>query len=120
MSDQPLIYIAGPLRAPDEYSRRMLKQEAERAMLRLLRYGYAVHCPHTHTYGLGGAVPERLFMRAEETIMLRCDAVLVLPGWFNSEGTMAEIDIAAEHDIPAFSSIDALHKWADAQERSTE
>jgi len=36
------------------------------------------------------------------------DAVLVLPGWLNSKGTIAEVDKASRLSIPIFHSLDDL------------
>ena len=36
------------------------------------------------------------------------DAVLVLPGWLNSKGTVAEVDKASRLNIPIFHSLEDL------------
>ena len=40
------------------------------------------------------------------------DAVLLVPGWERSTGTMDEIDRAKELGIPIFESIESLSRWA--------
>jgi len=45
-----------------------------------------------------------------------CDAVLVVPGWEESQGTMREIARACELSIPVFYSLKDLIKWRKANE----
>jgi hypothetical protein len=65
-----------------------------------------------------------LHLRQDETIteqmikdysidwLLACDALLILPGWASSMGTLAEIQIAFDHSIPSFFRFSDLQVWA--------
>ena len=72
--------------------------------------GYTVICPHTNTAWMDG-VPREWFLEGDLKILAKCDAVVLLPGYAKSEGTMGEIKFAIENDIPVFENIDALDKW---------
>jgi len=40
--------------------------------------------------------------------LLRCDAVLVLPNWQQSEGTKKEIEVAEKYGIPVYYGMEEL------------
>jgi hypothetical protein len=98
----PLIYIAGPYRGfgPTEVIAHV--RAASDAMARLMATGYAVICPHTMTYGLEfySGLDDTMYLRQGLEQLRRCDAMIVLPGWQNSQGTQQEIKHALEWGIP--------------------
>jgi len=46
------------------------------------------------------------------------DAVLLVPGWFNSKGTIKEIEIALEKGIPVFTSIEGMNQYFETGSKS--
>jgi len=104
---QPLIYIAGPYSAANAWDRHKNIAAAEDLSMQAVKAGFAVHCPHSNFRHAYGWLPESVFVRADITVMLRCDALLILPGWEDSKGTQEEIAIAGKERIPAFFTLPA-------------
>jgi hypothetical protein len=98
-----LIYVAGPYRSKD--GRQGVMENifnAHMAASQLWALGYAALCPHKATQDLDRFASEQTFLAGTLEMALRCDAVVVLPGFENSEGTKGEISAAEAKGIPVF------------------
>lgn len=97
-----LIYIAGPYRGAGPAVVSEHVQAARDAMAALMAAGYGVVCPHTMTHQLEfyNGLTEEMYLAQGLEQLRRCDAMIVLPGWSDSEGTQAEIWHATEWHIP--------------------
>lgn len=105
---QRLVYVAGAYRSPTENGVLMNILAAREAAVRLWQAGFAVICPHMNSAFMGGTVPDTAFLEGDLTILRRCDAVYMLPGWAKSTGACGEHDDAVNHGIPVFESIEAV------------
>lgn len=103
-----LVYIAGPYRATTEYGVYRNIQEAERVALEVWKAGYAAICPHKNTAFFGGACPDSVWLEGDLEILRRCDAVLMLDGWIDSNGAVAEYREASRIGKPVFTGIGQL------------
>lgn len=114
--NRPRIYIAGPLNPHKgggaiEYLRNCNRMiEAARI---LIKNGYAPFCPAVDAaYFIGGMddeTPTAEEIKSYSASWIRgCDAMLLMPGWAESGGTLAEIEIAERLNIPVFKSVVAL------------
>ncbi len=106
-----LIYIAGPYRAPDRaaIARNIAAARAE-AVFAASRGWFPV-CPHLNTAHMEDDLPhlgDDYWLRGTMRIMERCHAVLLVPGWQNSAGTLAEVSRARFISIPVFRSREQL------------
>ena len=117
-----LAYVAGPISKGDIVANLMKAHDAGMA---LLKGGLAVIVPHGNCfwgnltkggYHLPSAfVPEACpggtthadWMGCDLEIVRRCDAVLVIEGWKNSEGARGEVDEAVRLGLPV------LYEWGD-------
>lgn len=99
-----LVYLAMPYRAasPDGILENIM--EARKVAKRLWQLGYYVICPHTNTFLMDGVVPDRIFLDGDLEIISRCDAVILGPGWKNSEGARSECSFATEKGIPTYEA----------------
>lgn len=98
-----VIYLAGPYRS--HYGLVGIILNIVKAWVvskKLWGLGYVVLCPHTNSALMGGKIPESVFLSGDEILMKKCDAVVLLPGWQRSEGTLGEIAIAIQNKIPVF------------------
>lgn len=104
-----LIYVSGPYSAPTPEEVAANVERARAAACELMRLGYAVICPHTMTAGWEreGLTYEQ-FIAADLEIVRRCDAVLLLPGWEDSKGALAEKAMAERAGVLTFPSISNL------------
>lgn len=106
-----LIYIAGPYRAPDRaaIARNIAAARAE-AVFAASRGWFPV-CPHLNTAHMEDDLPhlgDDYWLRGTMRIMERCHAVLLVPGWQNSAGTLAEVSRARALSIPVYRTRELL------------
>lgn len=99
------IYVAGPYGATsaEGIAANVLRASSEAAAL-LYQDGYAVFCPHSMSHGWERALGytwQRTLDACCEWV-LRCDAVLMLPGWQASPGSLLERKTAIAAGIPVF------------------
>ena len=108
---QPLIYVAGPYRAAtrDDIARNI---DAARVIgISAAALGWFPVIPHANTAHMELDLPELgddFWLRGTMEMMERCDAVVLVPGWQNSAGTLGEIARAYELRIPVFRTLDTL------------
>lgn len=107
----PLIYVAGPYRAAtrDDIARNI---DAARVVgISAAAIGWFPVIPHANTAHMELDLPDlgdEFWLRGTLAIMERCDAVVLVPGWQNSAGTLGEIARADELRIPVFRTLDTL------------
>lgn len=108
---QPLIYVAGPYRAAtrDDIARNI---DAARVIgISAASIGWFPVIPHANTAHMELDLPDlgdEFWLRGTLAMMERCDAVVLVPGWQNSAGTLGEIARADELRIPIFRTLDTL------------
>ena len=101
------IYIAGPYRAATPKLVDANIKQARDAFAELLRLGHTALCPHSMTARFERDYPDILDARYLETDLewLRlCDAILLLPGWEDSSGSRAELDLAKRMGLLVFTN----------------
>lgn len=108
-----VIYISGPFRADNSWEVEQNIRRAEALSLEVWRNGMVAICPHANTRFFQGAAPDEVWLRGDIEILLRCDAVLLVPGWEGSVGTRGEVEAAEKRGIPVFTSIEALLRWGE-------
>lgn len=100
-----LIYVAGPFRGPSAYSIHQNVNHAEMWAYALWDAGFAVICPHLNTAHFDKSLPDETFLRGDLTILRRCDAVFLVPGWEKSQGAKSEAAEARKAGIPVYTSV---------------
>ena len=90
-----IAYIAGPLRGDHRYQNI---QKAREVAKKYWRLGYAVICPHTNSGNMVG-LDEAQVMEGCIEILWRCDVIVMMKGWENSEGSVTELREAIESDL---------------------
>lgn len=102
-----LIYIAGPYRAPDrETIARNIAAAREEAIF-AGSMGWFPVCPHLNTAHMEDDLPhlgDEFWLAGTMRLMERCHAVLLVPGWEQSAGTLAEICRARACSLPVFQT----------------
>jgi len=103
-----VIYLASPYSHVDPAVRQWRFDAACRATAVMLRAGMDVFSPivHSHPVAAWGldAMDHRFWMRVDRPYLDWCEsvAVLTLPGWRESKGIAAELDIARAADKLVF------------------
>lgn len=110
-----LCYIAGPYRAECAFktSRNISRAEQMGKRLTLERPEYFPVIPHKNTElwdfdGTMKNVKDDYYLSGTLEVMRRCNAVLVLPDYRRSSGTVAEIAEAERLGIPVYYSIESI------------
>jgi len=57
-------------------------------------------------------ITEKMIKRYSKTWTAKCDAIVLVEGWQKSRGTLAEIQLANQLEIPVYRSQDRLKKKA--------
>lgn len=99
MNPRPVLYLAGPFGNPDPIhgiQRNILT--ASEIALEAWGKGWAVICPHKNTadFQFATGIPDETWTEGYLSILLRCDVVLMLPGWERSPGSVKERHFAIE------------------------
>lgn len=113
-----IIFIAGPFRGDGSVETKKRNIEVARKFVHLfIRNSIPFYSPHLNIDQEAINVPnEDLSLDLNAEILKRCDALAVLPGWENSQGTKNEIIHAKEHSMPTFylseeDSVEKIKKW---------
>ena len=103
-----IAYVFGPYRNETTYGVKKNIQRVEQLTEELWKLGYAAFCPHSNSTFLSGFVPEQQFLEAGIEFLKRCDLAVTIEGWENSQGSLLEIKVCEENNIPIFYSLDEL------------
>ena len=109
------VYVAGPYSANNISDCLENMRKGMRAGLEVFLAGYAPWVPwHDFHHHLMCRDGESLsiddYYEMSMAWLVVSDAMLVLPGWANSRGTIAEIEKAVELEIPIYYSLSDLIK----------
>lgn len=92
------LYLSGPISGMPDGNRPAF-DKAERE---LADCGYSVVNPAVHT--VEGWTWEQ-YLKHDLPLMLKCDGVAMLPGWWRSTGAKLEIDVAHRLKMPVRATI---------------
>lgn len=110
-----LIYVAGPYSGDIEWNIK----RAEEVSIRLIREGHHVITPHKNTAGYERYEDKNItyetWMELSLNILSRCDAIYVMTGSQQSEGTQREIEFAKQHNIEILN--EKQNEWTVYSER---
>jgi len=101
-----LIYIAGPYRAADRQAIARNITAAREIAVHAAGEGWFPVCPHLNTAHMEEELdyPDEYWLAGTMALMERCAAVVLVPGWQNSAGTLAEVARAKQLGIPVFTN----------------
>ena len=112
-----LIYVAGPYRGVTQEAIRYNIATAKQVGKLVAQKGWMPVIPHCNTAEFEMLAPElrqEFWLAGTLEVMRRCDAVVLLPGWQHSSGTLDEIKEAkslnmtvyeTEHDVPKIEAL---------------
>lgn len=104
-----LLYVAGPYRGDVAGN----ITSAKKVSIELWNAGHTVICPHMNSahLELDCTLEDSEWLDRCTDLLMRCDGVVLVPGWDSSTGTKEEIDYARKAGIPVweFPSIPPLH-----------
>jgi hypothetical protein len=102
-----LIYVAGPYRG--DVDRNIAKARAVAAQCYLA--GHTVICPHLNSAKMDveTGLPDEFWLDATLKLLERCDAIVLVEGWRESQGTLSEVAYAKIQGIPIYTRAPELH-----------
>ena len=78
---------------------------ARKVAVNLWEQGYAVLCPHMNTAHFEVDTTKVTYddwLKGDLEMLLRCDAIIMLPEWEKSSGAKMEKKLAEKYEIPVF------------------
>ena len=107
------IYIAGPYSAGNIMQVLKNISVGQKMAVRLLSYGFAVYCPFVdYQFAiLESNLSKELFQKNSMEWVKVSDAMILLPGWEGSGGTLREIVVAEKHGVRVFEDFNDLLRW---------
>jgi hypothetical protein len=109
----PVIYVAGPYRAPTAHGVFTNILKAREAALVVWKMGAVAICPHCNAGLFDGEAPDEVWLAGDLELLRRSDAVLMLDGWNASSGASAEHQLATDMGLPIFYDTigSAMRMW---------
>lgn len=100
--DRLVVYVSGPITADNAWLKELNIRYAEEVGLSLgdSPFNTSPIVPHTACRFFGGTRDRDVFMEIDIAQLSRCDAMVLCPGWENSEGCKSELAYAQEKGIP--------------------
>lgn len=109
-----LVYIAGPYRANSATGIAANIQSARLAAIEFAKMGIPYICPHLNSAYFeeyAPDVPDSFYLKMGLEILARCDAIFVLRGWEESEGTKAEMEWWLLNRMPSTILYQSCSMW---------
>lgn len=106
-----VVYIAGPFRAKTGWEIELNVRAAEAVAVKVWGAEMAALCPHANSRHYHGVESDEVFLEGTLEFLRRSDAVLLVKGWEESQGTLAEIKEAERLRIPVFRTLFELVDW---------
>lgn len=97
-----LVYVAGPFRAPTPWDVEQNIRVAEGVGLRVALAGLMPLIPHTNTRFFDGQCTAQFWIDGTMEMLKRCDAIVLCPGWMQSEGSRGEWEYAKSVSMPIY------------------
>ena len=99
-----VVYVAGPYRAKTPYQIELNIAKAKAVALEVWKRGHYALCPHTNTANFDGELPDEVFLEGALELLRRCDAIVLVDGWEDSEGTIGEIAEASKRGMKIYKT----------------
>lgn len=115
-----VLYVAGAYSSSDYKIRDAYIKKARDMAIRLWEMGFAVICPHLNTHLFdeieeAKGISYNQILEGDFELIKRCDGIVFLDNWMESEGAKKEFKIVITKSIPFFFE-DELNFWKKIQE----
>ncbi|MEM9944721.1 MAG: DUF4406 domain-containing protein [Cyanobacteria bacterium P01_D01_bin.36] len=100
-----LVYVAGPYRAKNGRSVQDNIDAAEQVAIALWDAGHYALCPHLNTAHFEekiDSVSNSMFLAGTLEMLRRCDAIVMVKNWGESEGALTELNHAKSVGMPIY------------------
>ena len=113
-----VVYVAGPYMGETHDGKSFFQIHTNIMVARewakkVFALGAFAFCPHLNCFHmeLDTDFSADWWRKADLEILERCDAVLLIPGWENSRGSVMEKTFAQDNSIPVFYTENELREW---------
>jgi nucleoside 2-deoxyribosyltransferase len=108
-----VVYIAGKFRGKTAWHVAENVRAAEQVGFHVAAAGAMPVIPHANTAHFDGTLTAEFWLAGTMELLERCDAVIMVPGWLDSIGALAERKRADELGKPVFDAGDyqSLRDW---------
>jgi len=113
-----LVFIAGPYRANTRFGTEKNIHIAETLAIEVAKLGAYPICPHANTRAyFEDLQDDEFWLQATRETLSRCDAIILVAGWRQSVGALAEYELAKRIGLPTFIHIRELKEWMEENEK---
>ena len=94
MDNYRIAYISGPYRSSTPNGIYFNINQAREVAIKYWMRGYIVLTPHLNSMFMDGLIPDSEWIKRDLELLRRCDTVVMLKTWKNSQGSCIELDEA--------------------------
>lgn len=103
-----MVYLSGPIHSRnkdgsynlgDWWTQRSNINSAGFVAAHLWKNGISVICPHKNSEGFDGLLKDEEILKGNLRLIEACDAIIMLPGWRNSQKATIEKEFAQHKNI---------------------
>jgi hypothetical protein len=103
------VYVAGSLRG-NFLKKKINIYRAKKVVKWLWKRGIAVYSPHMNSGWIDSPETDKFVVPANLDFMYSCDVLLAIGKWYNSMGTIEEIEKAYKISMPVYYDKVSLYK----------
>ena len=112
------VYVAGPYNSGNVLGVLANIRRGIKLSLEALNEGFAVYCPWLDfQWGIIDNISLQAYRENAIAWLQASHAVLLVPGWEESEGVKRELRVASALGIPVFKSVSDLLRWRERIKR---
>jgi len=105
------VYISGPYRANKKIGVSENIHNARKVGYKVADLGAFPIVPHNMALGFEDDIHDDFWLDGLLDLVIKCDAVVMVEGWQQSDGSIKEMEVALRNKIPVFDDLFKLREW---------